>query len=343
MANGLIDIGGGVKVVNPQTFIPKPGDPVRQATGLLQLQNLVEQRETAPLRRKKLKVETKKAEVEAALKVNELLNLDITNALKEAQLESSVQSEKRAKSEFFFNNVNKSLDLFKVDPNLGAASLKQLIPNVQITQDDKKKNAFKASVPTGDGKSAEFLIDPNKITDPKERLNFEQNERRDFRKSLDTFETISSNYQSMLGAAKLATGPADIAIIFNFMKIVDPTSVVREGEQATARNAPGVAPRIRNMYNRALDAKGPIFGAKGSQQRKDFIDAGKVKFQTKLNQALSTGRNTFSRTQAQGLNPKNVLVPIGGLEPEDFMPVSELTDDQLKSRIQRLGGLIGNK
>lgn len=44
----------------------------------------------------------------------------------------------------------------------------------------------------------------------------------------------------------------DIALIFGYMKMLDPTSVVREGEFATAQNAAGIPDNIRNMWNKAL-------------------------------------------------------------------------------------------
>lgn len=42
---------------------------------------------------------------------------------------------------------------------------------------------------------------------------------------------------------------ADIALVFQFMKVLDPTSTVREGEYANAKNSAGVPDRIRNQYN----------------------------------------------------------------------------------------------
>ncbi|BCV06223.1 MAG: hypothetical protein CM15mV128_240 [Caudoviricetes sp.] len=59
------------------------------------------------------------------------------------------------------------------------------------------------------------------------------------------------------------------------MKVLDPTSVVREGEQATAANAAGVPSRVRNAFNKALT------GEKLSlEQRKDFVSTAIKLFQT---------------------------------------------------------------
>lgn len=59
---------------------------------------------------------------------------------------------------------------------------------------------------------------------------------------------------------------AHIGLIFNFMKMQDPGSTVREGEQAMAANAAGVDERIRNLYNSVL--KG---GRLSPEQVSDFV------------------------------------------------------------------------
>lgn len=51
---------------------------------------------------------------------------------------------------------------------------------------------------------------------------------------------------------KELTPQDDIALIFGYMKMLDPTSVVREGEFATAQNAAGIPDNIKNMWNKAL-------------------------------------------------------------------------------------------
>jgi hypothetical protein len=48
------------------------------------------------------------------------------------------------------------------------------------------------------------------------------------------------------------TATDGVAMIFAFMKVLDPTSVVREGEQATAANARGIPAATRTFYNRLL-------------------------------------------------------------------------------------------
>ena len=64
------------------------------------------------------------------------------------------------------------------------------------------------------------------------------------------YQVVRDNYERIRQGASLTTGAGDIAVIFGYMKMLDPTSVVRENEQATAANAGGVPAQIRNLYNR---------------------------------------------------------------------------------------------
>ena len=49
------------------------------------------------------------------------------------------------------------------------------------------------------------------------------------------------------------TAADDLALIFAYMKMLDPGSVVREGEFANAQNTAGIPDRIRNAYNKAIN------------------------------------------------------------------------------------------
>lgn len=81
---------------------------------------------------------------------------------------------------------------------------------------------------------------------------------RDLRKDYDldpnikNYKIVRDNYERIREGAQIQTGAGDIAVIFGYMKMLDPTSVVRENEQATAANAGGIPAHIRNLYNRAM-------------------------------------------------------------------------------------------
>jgi len=70
-----------------------------------------------------------------------------------------------------------------------------------------------------------------------------------------TYQTIRNGYEKIRSSAALDSGPGDISTIFAYMKMLDPTSVVREGEFATAENAGGVGGQIANLYNKVLSGE----------------------------------------------------------------------------------------
>jgi hypothetical protein len=76
--------------------------------------------------------------------------------------------------------------------------------------------------------------------------------RKEFTAQAKPFIEIGQAYQKIESAALNPSPAGDISLIFGFMKILDPGSVVREGEFATAANAGGIDDRIRTMYNKAL-------------------------------------------------------------------------------------------
>jgi len=84
---------------------------------------------------------------------------------------------------------------------------------------------------------------------------------RDFTKVRDSYSKIKK-----VAEAENPTSAADLSIIFNYMKMLDPTSVVRESEYASAEKARGVPETIRNTYNKVM--KGNKLGP---DQRADFI------------------------------------------------------------------------
>lgn len=96
---------------------------------------------------------------------------------------------------------------------------------------------------------------PDKAWDQAEglRTSFESNPVvKQFNVSRDSTRAI----QSLSERAKATQDPAaHIGIIFSYMKVLDPDSVVREAEYATAQNAAGVPDRIRNQYNKLLSGE----------------------------------------------------------------------------------------
>ena len=131
-----------------------------------------------------------------------------------------------------------------------------------------------------------------------------ENDLRDEHQKLSgTFIDVRDAYGRILSNAEKQTAASDLSLIFNYMKMLDPGSVVREGEFANAQNSAGVPDRIRSRYNNVL--KGERLA---ENTRKDFIETAQRLYQTQLSGQTLLDKNYENLSNTYGLNPKNVVL-----------------------------------
>jgi len=126
--------------------------------------------------------------------------------------------------------------------------------------------------------------------------------RDDYRTESKTFITTRDAVQKIENAAESKTGAGDIALVYGYMKALDPGSTVREGEYATAANASGVPDTVSNLYNRVL--RGEKLPEPTRQQM--VAEAKKLLGAAQANQ---TKIDSYYRglSERYKLNPQNVL------------------------------------
>lgn len=143
----------------------------------------------------------------------------------------------------------------------------------------------------------------------------EQKVRKEFQGLTKDFREVRDAFTRIESSAKDPSAAGDLALIFNYMKVLDPGSVVRESEFATAQNSAGVPDRIRNLYNKVLNGQ-----RLGIEQRKDFVNRGRQLYQGRLNQYQKTSKQFEQLAVRSGLNPENVVLDFG-LPPETQAPL----------------------
>lgn len=79
--------------------------------------------------------------------------------------------------------------------------------------------------------------------------------RDDYLSQSKEFIKVRDAYTRVKASGASLSAAGDLAMIFNYMKMLDPGSVVREGEFATAQNSGGVPDQVRSMYNRAINGQ----------------------------------------------------------------------------------------
>ena len=125
-------------------------------------------------------------------------------------------------------------------------------------------------------------------------------------------QQIVQSYAKLRSVAQAPpSGPNDLAIIFSFMKMLDPGSVVREGEFANAENSQGVPERVKAMYNRALEGE-----RLAPETRTEFLRAADLLI-TGQRESLSGVVDRFTLFAEQnGFNPEDVVFdPFGTPSP----------------------------
>ena len=129
------------------------------------------------------------------------------------------------------------------------------------------------------------------------RKEFEsRGEVKDFRKARTQFNALRETALN-----PKATAQDDIAVIFQFMKTLDPTSTVREGEFATAQNATGVPDAVRNAFNKAQNGE-----RLNPQQRKQMAQTAYRSYQ-QFREAYNSAAGEFrSYASDYGVNPDRV-------------------------------------
>ena len=134
--------------------------------------------------------------------------------------------------------------------------------------------------------------------------------RKEYTDLTKGYQEVKSAYGRVLSSQDNAVG--DLSLIFGYMKMLDPGSVVREGEFATAQNAAGVPERVQNIYNRVLS------GTRLSEgQRKAFKGQAESLFK-QAGQQEATVRTGLERiAKGYGLNTSNIF-----LEPVESTPTA---------------------
>lgn len=132
--------------------------------------------------------------------------------------------------------------------------------------------------------------------------------------------TVQNGYERMKSGFNQVTSATDdkgksvgdIAIIYGFMKLQDPDSVVREGEFATAANAGGVAPNIMNLYNKVLNGEMLPPGV-----REGLMAQAKAQYNNYAQQVRDSNKRYLEIAKSSGVDPAKVLIEPKAYDEED--------------------------
>ena len=139
-------------------------------------------------------------------------------------------------------------------------------------------------------------VDPAKSFDQEEKL------RKEFQTRTKTYQEVNQTYQTLKASSNAKSGPGDIALITGFMKMLDPGSVVRETEFATARDTAGLYTRLENSLQKANNGE-----FLKPAQRDEFVKLANEYYKAAQKKADEDKRALGVVVKNYKLNPENVF------------------------------------
>jgi hypothetical protein len=144
---------------------------------------------------------------------------------------------------------------------------------------------------------------------------------------------IAQAFNKISAAAKDPSAAGDLSLIFGYMKILDPASVVREGEFATAQNAAGIPTQVSNMYNKVISGE-----RLSDTQRADFINQARNLVKSQKGQ-LDNFNNVYKDIASNyRLDPQKIIIdPFKGIDFDSpIVPAKEKTEKRQAPTIREL-------
>jgi hypothetical protein len=137
-------------------------------------------------------------------------------------------------------------------------------------------------------------------------------------------QEVSAAYNRMQNASQTPSAAGDLSLIFNYMKMLDPGSTVREGEFANAESAAGVPTKVLNTYNKTLTGQ-----RLSQEQRQDFLTNANHMYSAQMAVQKQVDENYRRLAEKGGLDPQDVLLNF------DAQPVKtrqQLAKEELERR-----------
>lgn len=193
------------------------------------------------------------------------------------------------------------------------------LTNAQIEASKAARRASDAAAKKSGADAARAQAEANQIAagiiPAEKRPEAEAKFRKEYSDQTKGYQEVKSAYGRVKASEDSAVG--DLSLIFGYMKMLDPGSVVREGEFATAQNAAGVPERIQNIYNKVISGERLNAG-----QRKAFKGQAEKLYNTAAEQEKTVRSGLTRMATGYGLNTANIFYEAAETPPGQPQPGS---------------------
>jgi len=140
--------------------------------------------------------------------------------------------------------------------------------------------------------------------DPEKKFAQEEKIRKEYQGRTKVFGELQGTFNTLQASSESANGPGDIALITGFMKMLDPGSVVRETEFATARDTAGLFTQLQNRLEKAQNGQ-----LLSPAQRKEYVSLAQKYLDSAQKKADEDKKALGVVVKNYRLNPENVFGP----------------------------------
>ena len=138
--------------------------------------------------------------------------------------------------------------------------------------------------------------------DPEKKFAQEEKIRKEWQVRSKMYGELQGTFSTLKASADSANGPGDIALITGFMKMLDPGSVVRETEFATARDTAGLFMQLQNRLQKAQNGQ-----LLSPEQRKEYVALSQKYLDAAQTRAAQERKDLGIVVKNYNLNPQNVF------------------------------------
>jgi hypothetical protein len=138
--------------------------------------------------------------------------------------------------------------------------------------------------------------------DPKQPMATADALRGEYTKLTADFRTVQDAYNKIQMAGQ--TGQGDMALLYGYMKILDPGSVVRESEFAMAAKTGSLGEQMQGLVTKVLNGE-----RLPESVRKGFISEAKNVYQAQARSYMQAGDTYRGLAMRLGADPQNVVLP----------------------------------
>lgn len=274
-----------------------------------------------------------------------------TDAIKQAGIAAQLDVMQNAREnkvkqlEFLINSGDKSfktqLEMQKLQTEVSGIdkqaqdtffNLAQTNPTVDVTYDPTKtalENLKEIRSKIGSTQETNKFGTPQQLTDNERSLltSFvSQPQVKNYAEILTKANSVNNILDKKLG------GPGDLAIVYEFMKGLDPSSVVRETEYATAAKSGNIFAGMYTRFNGYLKPEGGFLPENVKQSFKSIVDSKLQEQQASYNQIKSDYQAIAQRS---GLNPENVVINYDKTQRYQNKPITA-TEEQYAAAMKKI-------